>query len=55
MRSTCGPWDDEGTERLARYIVRAPFSQERMTYIPEQEFPDGVANVVYEGKTSGVD
>lgn len=26
-----------------------------MTYIPEQESPDGVAKVVYEGKTSGVD
>jgi len=55
----CGPpmkpWDDEGTERLARYIVRAPFSQERMTYIQEHESPDRVAKVVYEGKTSGVD
>ena len=49
------PWDDEGAERLAQYIVRAPFSQERMTYIPEQESPDGVAKVVYEGKTSMVD
>jgi len=26
-----------------------------MTYIPEQESPDGVAKVVYEGKTSMVD
>jgi len=26
-----------------------------MTYIPEQESPDRVAKVVYEGKTSGVD
>lgn len=26
-----------------------------MTYIPEHESPDGVAKVVYEGKTSGVD
>ena len=55
----CGPpvepWDDEDAERLAQYIVRAPFSQERMTYIPEHESPDGVAKVVYEGKTSGVD
>jgi hypothetical protein len=49
------PWDNEGAERLAQYIVRVPFLQERMTYIPEHEFPDGVAKVVYEGKTSGVD
>ena len=26
-----------------------------MTYIPGQESPDGMAKVVYEGKTSGVD
>ena len=35
-------------------IVRAPFSQERMTYILEQEAPNGVAKVVCEGKTSMV-
>ncbi len=47
--------DDEGIERLAQYIVRAPISQKRMIYIPAQESPDGTANVVYEGKTSRVD
>jgi hypothetical protein len=35
----CGPriqpGDEEAMENLARYIVRASFSQERMTYIPE--------------------
>ncbi len=36
----CGPrirpGDDEAMEKLARYIVRASFSQERMTYLPEE-------------------
>jgi hypothetical protein len=36
----CGPrirlGDEEAIEILARYIVRASFSQERMTYIPEE-------------------
>lgn len=35
----CGPriqpGDEESMENLARYIVRASFSQERMTYIPD--------------------
>ena len=36
----CGPRiqprDDEAMENLARYIIRACFSQERMTYISEE-------------------
>ncbi|MHB8062609.1 MAG: transposase, partial [Ruminiclostridium sp.] len=40
-------------ERLSRYIVRAPLSQERMNYISEKETVDGTARVVYEGKTTG--
>jgi hypothetical protein len=28
--------DEKAMENLARYIVRASFSQERMTYIPEE-------------------
>ncbi len=28
------PHNDGGLEKLARYIIRASFSQERMTYIP---------------------
>ncbi|MCJ7541527.1 MAG: transposase zinc-binding domain-containing protein [Desulfobacterales bacterium] len=48
------PHNDEGLENLARYIIRASFSQERMTYIPANDSSDG-AKVVYEskdGKTS---
>ena len=44
------PWDQEGIERLAQYVVRAPISQERMTYIPKYESTDGVAYVKYEAK-----
>ena len=36
----CGPriqpGDEETLENIARYIIRASFSQERMTYIPEE-------------------
>jgi len=44
----CGPkiqpGDENAMENLARYIVRASFSQERMTYIPEE------SQVVYQSK-----
>jgi len=44
----CGPriqpGDEESMENLARYIVRASFSQERMTYFPED------SKVVYRSK-----
>jgi len=44
----CGPRiqpnDEEAMENLARYIVRASFSQERMSYIPEE------SKVVYQSK-----
>jgi len=30
------PCEEEAMENLARYIIRASFSQERMTYIPEE-------------------
>lgn len=44
----CGPriqpGDEEAMENLARYIIRASFSQERMTYIPDQSI------VVYKSK-----
>jgi len=49
------PHNEEGLENLARYIIRASFSQERMTYIPAYESNDGIAKVLYEskdGKTS---
>jgi len=44
----CGPriqpGDGQAMENLARYIIRASFSQERMTYIPEE------SKVVYQSK-----
>ena len=44
----CGPriqpGDEEALENIARYIIRASFSQERMTYMPEE------AEVVYTSK-----
>ena len=44
----CGPkiqpGDENTMENLARYIVRASFSQERMTYVPEE------AKVIYQSK-----
>ncbi len=44
----CGPriqpGDDTAMENLARYIIRASFSQERMSYIPEE------SKVVYQSK-----
>ena len=50
----CGPpiWpqDEKGLENLARYIIRASFSQERMTYIPANKSDDGTAKVLYRGK-----
>jgi hypothetical protein len=35
------PGEEEGMENLARYIIRASFSQERMTYLP------GESKVIY--------
>jgi hypothetical protein len=50
----CGPaiWpgNDTGIENLARYIIRAAFSQGRMTYIPESSASDGRAKVIYQSK-----
>ena len=44
------PFDQEGLERLAQYIIRAPISQERMAYVPASEALDGVARVIYKAK-----
>jgi len=44
------PQNEQGLENLARYIIRASFSQERMTYIPAHQSSDGMAKVVYESK-----
>jgi len=38
------PGEQEAMENLARYIIRASFSQERMTYIPDE------SKVVYKSK-----
>jgi len=38
------PGDEQAMENLARYIIRASFSQERMTYIPEE------SKVIYQSK-----
>ncbi len=50
----CGPtiWPNnhQGLEDLARYIIRACFSQERMTYLPAKETLDGQAKVIYRSK-----
>jgi hypothetical protein len=50
----CGPsiWrnNDKGLEDLARYIIRACFSQERMSYIPAKDTLDGQARVIYRSK-----
>ena len=47
--------DENALENLAHYIIRAAFSQERMTYIIEDQSPDATAKVIYQsrdGKTS---
>jgi hypothetical protein len=44
------PHNQEGLENLARYIIRASFSQERMTYITAQDSSDGLAKVIYQSK-----
>jgi hypothetical protein len=50
----CGPtiWpdNDQGLEDLACYIIRACFSQERMSYIPAKDALDGQAKVIYRSK-----
>lgn len=38
------PGDEKAMENLARYIIRASFSQERMTYIPQE------SRVIYQSK-----
>lgn len=42
--------NEEGLESLARYIIRASFSQERMTYIPANESSGRVSKVIYASK-----
>ena len=47
---TIWPRNQEGLENLARYIIRASFSQERMTYVAAQDLSDGVGKVIYQSK-----
>jgi enoyl-CoA hydratase/carnithine racemase len=42
--------DKTSLGNLARYIIRACFSQERMIYVPAEDSADGVAKVVYTSK-----
>ncbi len=44
------PNNKEGLENLARYIIRASFSQERMTYIPIEDSSAGAPEVLYKSK-----
>jgi len=44
------PHNEQGLENLARYIIRASFSQERMIYLPANESSTGAAKVIYESK-----
>ena len=44
------PHKEEGLENLARYIIRASFSQERMTYVAADNSSDGVSKVICQSK-----
>ena len=44
------PHNEDGLENLARYVIRASFSQERMIYIPASDCSDCVAKVIYDAK-----
>jgi hypothetical protein len=44
------PEDETALGNLAKYIVRASFSQKRMLYIPAEKSADGLAKVVYQSK-----
>jgi hypothetical protein len=44
------PDDKAGLGNLARYIIRACFSQERMVYVPAEKSDDGLAKVIYTSK-----
>ena len=44
------PDDENALENLAKFIIRASFSQERMICIPAEKSADGTAKVVYQSK-----
>jgi hypothetical protein len=45
--------DTESIENLARYLIRAPISQERMKYTSKNNSKDGKGKVVYTSKDGG--
>jgi len=45
-----GPHDEQGLENVARYVIRASFSEERMRHHPACECCDGVVKVIYQSK-----
>jgi hypothetical protein len=44
------PHNQEGLENLARYIIRASFSQEPMRYVAPPDSLDAAAKVIYQSK-----
>jgi len=44
------PHNEDGLENLARCVIRASFSQERMTYIPANDSSDGLSKFIYQSK-----
>jgi hypothetical protein len=50
MCATIWPNNGQGLEDLAGYIIRACFSQQRMTYIAAADTLDGQAKVIYRSK-----
>ncbi len=45
------PEDKIGLGNLARYIIRACFSQEKMIYVSVKESTDGIAKVIIPPRT----
>ncbi len=48
--NTIWPNDEKAIENIARYIVRAAFSNERMKYISKDQSQDDIAKVIYSSK-----
>lgn len=48
------PDDEDGLERLARYVIRAPISQERILYVAASETTHGISQVIHMGKNSSL-
>jgi hypothetical protein len=48
------PHDQDGLNNLTRYIIRASFSQERMTYLAADYPAEGVVKILYKSKDGKV-